>query len=1177
MKISLRILLINFLIVALILGTSFIVFYSILYDVLTNYQTRNLRQSASSLVNVNKQLQAGIEDDFVALYTRGINSVWSGQNFQSGNLDFVLEIDDESITNYTVKSNITLPQKEFNLREFTTSNPYLFTMSYSSPEGKEYLYGRAINNEMLNDIAQRVNSDIALVWDGFVADFSNQQTNQKYLHVLNLAADDLKSKSNFDLYLQGTESEDILAVVYRPTIEGNKNNFYYLIFSTFAEAGELRATLRNIFIIIGLVSISLSLIFTMVFTDKMRKQFNALSKATEQTYAGRFDDKIEIKSKDEIGKLGMAFNKMLDELKKKEIAKNEYAEFITLINQNPTLKEISDVALKKILDAGDFIIGGLYSVDDEVKLISAYGLNAEFTERPENSAFFKKVLETKQSMELFDDKALPVVSAGLVEVKLKYLLFLPIVYNNKPVALLELGSLTKPRDEVKDYLEKIKDQLAIGITNARALLQLEKLVSDLKILNDEYQKQNIQIKEQNETLLYLHSELTAQAEELEKQRQKAIELTDAKSKFLANMSHELRTPMNSILGLTELMLEKVGLDPRSKERLEVVLSSGKRLMILINDILDLSKIEAGKIEVNYEDVSLDEILTEVSVAIAPLAAEKNIAFDVIRNIDPHTVINTDRGKVVQVLMNLLGNAVKYTDRGKITLRVSVGSQMLNFEVMDTGIGIPGDDINNIFEEFQRVNSTKARKRGGTGLGLAISKKLADILGGNLTVKSEINLGSTFTFSFPYNQVVLHIAEKYHQTKDISVNTNDNNLILVIDREKKLRSSVKQDMLTIGYEIEFTEKEATALSFENNRIPLAIVVDANLSGSDAWNTLIALKQNNNTRNIPVILISTILEANLGYCFDTFDYVLKPITLESLSEPISRLTNLLKKRINKIIVVDNNEAEFNIYSKSVREEGIRVELLNPNRTAISRIIETQPDVVIVNLTISETDAMKFTHQLKSISETKHIPVMIGVNNQITEDEKKFLNESIEQIILKSEQHPIDVFHSVANWIEIQKLAGTTYAGVSDNRIESDNSKKLIKDAGNNGDQPFDLNILIVDDDSNTLFTLAEIVRSANCNPILANNGKECLEILEEKIPDLIFLDIIMPEMDGFKTIKQIKKNEKWANIPVFAVTAKAMKEDNEIIVRHGFSDYIPKPVNPAFVTHKIQTLIVQLKTT
>ncbi|MBP1682568.1 MAG: Signal transduction histidine kinase, partial [Ignavibacteriaceae bacterium] len=341
MKISFRILLINFLIVALILGTSFIVFYSIVYDVLTNYQTRNLRQSASSLVNVNKQLQVGIEDDFIALYTKGINAVWSEQNFQSRNLDFIIELNNESVLHYVVKNNIYLPQKEFSIRDFRTSNPYLFMMSYTSPDGKEYLYGKAITNEMLNDIAQRVNSDIALIWEGYVADFSNQSTNQKYLHVLNLAADDLKSKSNFDLYLQGTESEDVLATIYKPTIEGSKNNFYFLIFSTFAEAGELRATLKDIFIIIGLVSISLSLIFTMVFTDKMRKQFTALSKATEHTYSGKFDYKIEIKSKDEIGKLGMAFNKMLDELKKKEVARNEYAEFITLINQNPTLKEIS--------------------------------------------------------------------------------------------------------------------------------------------------------------------------------------------------------------------------------------------------------------------------------------------------------------------------------------------------------------------------------------------------------------------------------------------------------------------------------------------------------------------------------------------------------------------------------------------------------------------------------------------------------------------------------------------------------------------------------------------------------------------------------------------------------------------------------------------------------------------
>ncbi|HEY6435376.1 MAG TPA: ATP-binding protein, partial [Ignavibacteriaceae bacterium] len=703
---------------------------------------------------------------------------------------------------------------------------------------------------------------------------------------------------------------------------------------TFAEAGELRNTLKSIFIIIGSVGIALSLIFTLVFTHKFRNQVTQLSKATEQTYAGKFDYKIEVKSKDEIGKLGLAFNKMLEELKKKEVAKNEYAEFITLINQNPSLKEISDVALKKIIDAGDFLIGGLYSVDNSITLISSYGLNTEYSVRQGISHFFKKVLETKQSLELYDEGDLPVVSTGLLDIKIKYMLFLPIVYNNKSIAVLELGSLTKPREEVRDYLEKIKDQLAIGITNARALFQLEKLVTELKQLNEDYQKQNVQIKEQNETLLRLHNELKIQAEELEKQRQKAFELTDAKSKFLANMSHELRTPMNSILGLTELMLEKVDLEPRNKERLEVVLNSGKRLMTLINDILDLSKIEAGKVEVLHEDVILEEIISEVSAAISMLANEKKIGYEVERKIDPHTVISTDRGKVVQVLINLLGNAVKYTDEGGIVLKISAENEMLNFEVVDSGIGISQEEIDVIFEEFRQSNSSKSRRRGGTGLGLAISNKLAEILEGRLDVKSEINQGSTFIFSVPFKPV------------------------------KVFHKDDKQNIVDI---------------------------------------------------IPVL-----------------------------------------KDEDKPTPIIDQDSELNLIFRS--------ETVKSGSAVIQHV------------------------------------------NEIT-----------------------------------------------------------------------GLEIMIVDDDPNTLFTLAEIVQEANCNPIIAHNGKECLELLELKIPDLILLDIIMPEMDGFKTIKQIKKNNKWSDIPVIAVTAKAMKEDNEIILKHGFTDYIPKPVNPAFVEHKIQQLITQLKTT
>jgi signal transduction histidine kinase/DNA-binding response OmpR family regulator/HAMP domain-containing protein len=1122
-----------------------------------------------------------IEDDFISVYNSGIDAVWNQQTLQLKNIDFIFELDSRSdgiILRYITNSKIYLPSKEFNLREFENTNPFLITISFTSPDKRKFLYGKTINSEILNDISQRINSDIALIWNGYPADFSNQSLNQKYLYVLGQAVDNLKSKNNFELYIQGTESKDILATIYKPATEDNQNDQYFLIFSTFAEAGELRSTLKGIFIVIGLVGISLSLIFTMVFTDKLRKQVVELSKATEQTYSGKFDYKIEVKSKDEIGKLGMAFNKMLEELKKKEIAKKDYADFITLINQNPTLKEISDVALKKILETGDFLIGGLYSIDDEINLISTYGLSADYIKQPQTFTFFKKVLDTKECFELYDEEMLPIISTGLIDIKIKYLLFLPIIYNNKPVALLELGSLSRPSEEVRDYLEKIKDQLAIGITNARALLQLEKLVGELKSLNEEYHKQNVQIKEQNETLLNLHTELKSQAEELEKQKQKAIELTDAKSKFLANMSHELRTPMNSILGLTELMLEKVDLEPRNRERLEVVLNSGKRLMTLINDILDLSKIEAGKIELVYEDVILDEILNEVTGAIAPLANEKGLNYEILRNIDTNTLISTDRGKVVQVLINLLGNAVKYTDKGNICLGVSVGNEMLNFEVIDTGIGIPEEEINLIFEEFQQVNSSKSKKRGGTGLGLAICKKLTDILKGNISVKSELNKGSVFTFSIPYNQIEMFSAN-YRQviSSSPSISRNGNHSVLVVDQDRRLRNYARQYFNFPGYEIIFSETGKN-LHYEKNNPPYAIILDMNLTQGDCWDILVDLLYDKPaSKKIPVIPVYFLPEKNFFYAYNALDYIPKPIFGENPYESLSNLEYMLKKKVHKIVIVDDDDRDLSKYKYDLDVAEIKLELIQGNENTISMVEEIQPDVVILNLKVLSQGVENLSELLKINSKTRDIPCLLSIDRNLTIDDKKNLSRVVEEKVLNSAQQPVVVFKFIKEWLNEHGLPEWT----GHKEIIS-KQKSAIEEVSLNGIVPEDnqsyyLNILIVDDDPNTLFTLGEIVQSANCNPILANNGKECLEILETSIPDLILLDIIMPEMDGFKTINQIKRNARWSEIPIIAVTAKAMKNDNEIILKHGFSDYIPKPVNPAFVSYKIQKLIAQLKTT
>jgi CheY-like chemotaxis protein len=279
----------------------------------------------------------------------------------------------------------------------------------------------------------------------------------------------------------------------------------------------------------------------------------------------------------------------------------------------------------------------------------------------------------------------------------------------------------------------------------------------------------------------------------------------------------------------------------------------------------------------------------------------------------------------------------------------------------------------------------------------------------------------------------------------------------------------------------------------------------------------------------------------------------------------------------VVVDNDDFEFQKYRDVKDFDEIEIELVKESGEALAKIEETQPDLVIIDLTITGLDGLTLSHMLKLSSETKKIPIIISVERELADDVKKYLTKVVDDITLKSNQNTADVIKFVRDWLEIQESG--KQASVDEDKIALKPEIRRVKSQKSEfiDNQNYDLDILIVDDDSNTLFTLAEIVRSANCNPILANNGKDCLEILETKIPDLILLDIIMPEMDGFKTIKQIKRNSKWSDIPVFAVTAKAMKDDNEIILKHGFSDYIPKPFNPAFINYKIKSLITQLKTT
>ncbi len=522
------------------------------------------------------------------------------------------------------------------------------------------------------------------------------------------------------------------------------------------------------------------------------------------------------------------------------------------------------------------------------------------------------------------------------------------------------------------------------------------------------------------------------------QKQKAEESTQVKSHFLASMSHELRTPMNSILGLTELILEKADFNGKNKERLEVVLSSGRRLMTLINDILDLSKIEAGKMDIKEEDTLAEEILEEVANSINPLVLNKKIEFKIVRNTNTKIIIHTDRGKIVQVLINLLGNAVKFTDEGSVSLHISTVDDMLKFDIKDTGIGIPDDEQKYIFEEFRQVDGSTTKIYGGTGLGLAICKKIVNLLDGEISVTSKVGEGSTFSFAVPLKFVdsVLPEAQKNINVKALMKNRE--NPILIIDDDEEVRYTIGQYLTSRGYQVIFAEDGDKGIQMAIEEQPFAITLDVMLPKKDGWSVLKELKENPKTKDIPIIMLSILGEKNIGYGLGAFEYFVKPISADKILSAFSRLENLAKKQIRKIVIVDDDELEFEKFKKEFGNDELRIEYIQDSEYAFSKIAEVQPDLIIIDLMMPKIDGVTLSYKLKSNLKTKHIPILISTAKDLSDEERKSLNNIVENIAVKSKGHPHDVLKIVRDRIQMQENNSIPIEEVEEGIVDGNNGK-------------------------------------------------------------------------------------------------------------------------------------------
>jgi CheY-like chemotaxis protein len=521
---------------------------------------------------------------------------------------------------------------------------------------------------------------------------------------------------------------------------------------------------------------------------------------------------------------------------------------------------------------------------------------------------------------------------------------------------------------------------------------------------------------------------------------------------------------------------------------------------------------------------------------------------------------------------LIGNAIKFTQKGKIELSISFNSEkMLLFSISDTGIGISEENKKIIFEEFRQIDGTTSRKYSGTGLGLAISKKILDILGGKIWVASIEGEGSVFSFTIPTK----YVSEK-RKIESFPVNVdvlrkNVKHPVLVIDDDPEIRYTIGQYLISKGYEVIFAENGETGIKLAIEKQPFAITLDLLLPDKDGWSVLRELRENSDTVDIPVILVSIIGDKNLGYGLGAFEYFVKPISADKLLSAFSRLESLAKKRIKKIVLVDDDDLEFEKFKNEFKDEDVTIEYIKDSEYAFNKIAEVEPDLIILDLMMPKIDGITLSHKLKSYNKTKHIPIIISTAKDLTDAEHKSLKEIVEDITIKSKGHPLDVLKTVRDRIKMQEEDEEYFENVDSN---SNSSSEITIQDEPVGD--FFGEVLIVDDDPDILYTLNEMVQATGCKTHMAKSGLECLKILEYLRPDLIMLDIMMPEMDGFQTLKNIRSNTDLAAVPIYAVTAKAMVGDKEIILKHGFNDYIPKPVNSTIISSKIAQLFSKIKT-
>ncbi|HYF67594.1 MAG TPA: response regulator [Ohtaekwangia sp.] len=973
--------------------------------------------------------------------------------------------------------------------------------------------------------------------------------------------------------------------------------------------------------------------------------FNEMVKATA-TFSdvadviGKGDYSPVIKIRGEGDTLGIALERMKSNLRK---LSEDNSVRNWLLSGNSELndimrgeKDVKDLARDVIIQLATYLkakIGIIYiKENDRLELAGSYA----FHFRKDNNNVIKigeglvgqAALEKKPIVFSEVPENYIRINSGLGNATPKNILVYPFLYENEVKGVIELGAAQDFSTTDLQFLQMAGDNIAIAMQGAQSRSKMKELLEETQRQAEELETQQEELRQSNEgleqkTILLEKSEaeLKAQQEELqqtneeleekanmlEEQKErlgvakmeiehKARELeatSKYKSEFLANMSHELRTPLNSILILSQILAENKNnaLPEKEVEFSRNIYSSGTDLLNLINEILDLSKVESGKMELDIEPVSFEEISSAMTSMFSEVAKSKLIDFTIKVNQRSigRKALETDRQRLEQILRNLLSNAFKFTDRnGQVVLsidrpssgvtfknmKLAEATEVVAFKVTDNGIGIPEHKQSIVFEAFQQADGSTKRKYGGTGLGLSICRELAQALGGEVQLQSDEGKGSTFTLylpfrinaaqgavnvsKFPERQVEKSYVEdnvqQFVPDSDIMDDRNDVNesdkVLLIIEDDAAFAKLLLDFVRARNYKGVVATQGNVGLSYARQYKPDAILLDLKLPVMDGMEVLQQLKADPQLRHLPVQIISAHDLRKEGISLGAFDFIKKPVTKERLQEAFDSIEEFINRKLKRLLIVEDNLQQNKAICELIGNGDVKCYSAFSGNDAMEMLHNEKFDCVIVDIGLPDMLGFELLRKIKADNTLNKIPIVVYTAKDLTKEESHVLSKLASTVVLKT-------VHSFERLLD----ETTLFLHRVESRLPKE-KQNIIRKLHRTDEVLKNKNILVVDDDMRNIYSLTNALEEEGLNCLVAENGKAALQILREKSEvDLVLMDVMMPEMDGYEATREIRKLPEFDKLPIIALTAKAMKGDREKCLAAGMSDYISKPVNIA----------------